>query len=185
MRKQNSPAAFGFARYDKGRLKKALNEVADKRSFLRLKAVLLFAEGMDIPLVAKLLDKSVQILYRWIRLYVKNHRPSDLLDAPRSGRPVTAPEITDKRILSGLKRNPLHLGYNTTVWTVALLSEHLCMRYGSNISPRTLRRRMKAAGLRFKRPGYVYAEKDPHRAQKKGGHRAKAKRNAPFSSTAL
>src|SRR5215210_7894243 len=100
MRKQRSPAAFGFARYDKGRLKKALNEVADKRSFLRLKAVLLFAEGMDIPLVAKLLDKSVQILYRWIRLYVKNHRPSDLLDAPRSGRPVTAPEITDKRILS-------------------------------------------------------------------------------------
>ena len=123
---------------------------------------------MDIPSAAKLFDKSVQIIYRWIRLYVKEHRPNDLLDAPRSGRPVSAQEITDKGILAELKRNPLHLGYNTTVWTVVLLAEHLRIRYGSSISARTLRRRMKAAGLRFKRPRYVYSEKDPHRSQKKG-----------------
>jgi len=168
MRKQNSPAALGFDRYDKGRLLKASKEVSDKRSFLRLKAVLLFAQGMNVQSAAKLFDKSVQIIYRWIRLYLKNHRPGDLLDAPRSGRPVCAQEITDKRILQELKRNPLHLGYNTTVWTVALLAQHLSLCDGSDISPRTLRRRMKAVGLRFKRPRYVYSEKDPHRAQKKG-----------------
>ena len=185
MRKQNSPAAFGFDRYDKGRLTRALKEVADKRTFLRLKAVLLFAQGMDIESVAKFVDKSIQVVYRWIRLYLKNHRPSDLFDALRSGRPVAAPKITDKRILAELKRNPLHLGYNTTVWTVALLAEHLTVRYGSSIAPRTLRRRMKAIGLRFKRPRYVYSEKDPHRAQKKGGYRQQAKRDVTFSGAAL
>jgi transposase len=168
MRKQIGPAGFGFDRYDKGRLKRALNKVSDKRSFLRLKAVLLFLEGTELPAVARLLDISVQIIYRWIWLYVKNHRPGDLLDAPRSGRPVAAPELSDECILKAVKQNPLHLGYNTTVWTVALLAEHLHTRYDSNISARTLRRRMKAAGLRFKRPRYVYSEKDPHRAQKKG-----------------
>ena len=168
MRKQNSPAAFGFDRYDKGRLQRALKEVSEKRIFVRLKAVLLFVQGMDIQLVATLLDKSVQIIYRWIKLYLKNHKPGDLFDAPRSGRPPAAREITDKRILRELKRNPLHLGYNTTVWTVALLTEHLNIRYGSSIAPRTLRRRMKQVGLRFKRPRYVYSEKDPNRAQKKG-----------------
>ena len=87
MRKQNSPAAFGFDRYDKGRLQRALKEVSEKRIFVRLKAVLLFVQGMDIQSVATLLDKSVQIIYRWVKLYLKNHKPGDLFDAPRSGRP--------------------------------------------------------------------------------------------------
>jgi transposase len=185
MRKRNSPTDFGFDRYDKGRLQRTLKSVSDKRTFLRLKAVLLFAQGMDISSVAKLFDKSVQILYRWIRLYLKNHKPGDLLEARRSGRPVAAQEITAARILEELKRNPLHLGYHTTVWTVALLAEHLNMLYGSSISPRTLRRRLKQMGLRCKRPRYVYSEKDPHRAQKKRSYRAKAKRDATFSDTAL
>ena len=168
MRKQKSPAELGFDRYDKGRLQRALKAVSDKRTFVRLKAVLLTSQGMDIASAAKLLDKSVQILYRWIRLYVKHHRPGDLLDAPRSGRPPAAREITDACILGELELNPLALGYHTTVWTVAVLARHLNSCYGSSIAPRTLRRRMKAMGLRFKRPRYVYSEKDPHRTQKKG-----------------
>ncbi|MDQ3843490.1 MAG: helix-turn-helix domain-containing protein [Bacteroidota bacterium] len=168
MRKQRSPAAFGFDRYDKRRLQKALKEVSDRRTFLRLKAVLLTVQGMNIQSVAKLLDKTPRAIYYWVRTYLENHSPSDLFEAPRSGRPVAAPKITDKRILLELKQNPLHLGYHTTVWTVALLAEHLNTCYDSNISARTLRRRMKAIGLRFKRPRYVYSEKDPNRTQKKG-----------------
>lgn len=185
MRIQKSPAAFGFDRYDKGRLQRVLAVVSDKRTFLRLKAVLLVAEGTAIAAVAKLLDRSVQIIYRWINLYVKTHRPSDLFDAFRPGRPLAAPAITPEGIIEALGHNPLHLGYQTTGWTVALLAEHLNGHYGSDISVRTLRRRMKEAGLRFKRPRYVYSEKDPNRAQKKGGHRPEAKGDAAFSGAAL
>ena len=168
MRKQNSPAAFGFDRYDKGRLQRAMQGISDKRSFLRLQAVLLTAQGENIQSVAKLLGKTRRAIYYWVRVYVENHRPGDLIDAPRSGRPIAAPEITDSCILEELHQNPLHLGYHSTVWTVALLAAHLNTRYGSDIAPRTLRRRMKAMGLRFKRPRYVYSEKDPNRTQKKG-----------------
>ena len=168
MRKQRSPAAFGFDRYDKGRLERALQEITDKRTYVRVKAVLLMAQGMDLQSVAKLFDKSLQIVYYWIRTYVKTHRPSSLFDAPRSGRPLAAQGITERQILRELKRNPLHLGYRTTVWTVALLAEHLSIRYGQKIGYWTLYRRMKEVGLRCKRPRYVYSEKDPHRAQKKG-----------------
>ena len=168
MRKQKSPSAFGFNRYDKGRLERATKSVSDKRTFLRLKAVLLTAQGINVQAVAKLLDKTPRVIYYWMKTYLKNHSPSDLFEGPRSGRPVTAQEITDKRILKELKRNPLHLGYNTTVWTVALLAEHLNVCYNTGIAPRTLRRRMKQMGLRCKRPRYVYSEKDPNRTQKKG-----------------
>jgi Winged helix-turn helix len=81
---------------------------------------------------------------------------------------VTAPQITAAHILQHLQCNPLQLGYRTTVWSVQLLAAHLSRQYGCPISSYTLRRRMKAMGLRCKRPRYFYEEKAPHRAQKKG-----------------
>jgi transposase len=168
MRLQQSPAEFGFDRYDKVRLRNALKKVTDKRTYLRFQAVLLVAQGMDIKEVARIVDKSVQIIYVWIASYLKQHRVQALFDGPRSGRPLSAEGITDKHILRELKLNPLDLGYYTTTWTVALLAEHLSNRYGTPIRPFTLYRRMKQIGLVCKRPRYVYSEKDPHRAQKKG-----------------
>lgn len=168
MRISKSPAELGFNRYDKPRLRRALHEVADKRTFLRLKAVLLVAQGLSINEVSKIIDKSAQIIYHWIGAYLKNHQVESLYDARRTGRPLAAKSVTDERIIRELRRHPLRLGYNTTVWTVELLANHLSQRYGCAISPRTLYRRMKQIGLRCKRPRYVYSEKDPHRAQKKG-----------------
>jgi transposase len=145
-----------------------LTEVSDKRTFVRLKAVLLCSEGVAIQAVAKLFEKSFQVVYHWVSRYLKHHNPADLFDASKSGRPRSAPCITDERIVRELKRNPLTLGYQTTVWTVAILAAHLSHRYGCEIRPFTLYRRMKEMGLRSKRPRYVYSEKDPNRTQKKG-----------------
>lgn len=166
MRKQKH--SVGLDRYDKVRLEKALEEVSDKRTFLRIQAILLLAQGMSIDSVVQIIHKSRRVIYYWLSTYLKSHQPVCLYDAPRKGRPLAAPAITDKRILKELKRNPLELGYNTNVWTVATLSKHLSLSYGCEIGPFTLYRRMKAMGLRSKRPRYVYSEKDPHRAQKKG-----------------
>lgn len=166
MRKQKHLAEFD--RYDKGRLERALQEVSDKRIYVRIHAVLLLAQGMSIDSVVEIIHKSRRVIYYWLSTYLRTHQPACLYDAPRKGRPVTAPAITGKRILKELKRNPLELGYNTNVWTVATLSRHLSQRYGCDIHPFTLYRRMKAMGLRSKRPRYFYSEKDPNRAQKKG-----------------
>jgi transposase len=168
MRKQKGPSAFGFDRYDTGRLHRAIAKATDTRIYIRLKAVLLIAQGEPISKVAKLFDKSKRVVYYWLTTYLKEHQPQALVDAFRSGRPPAAPSITDKRILTALKRNPLKLGYNTTVWTVALLARYLSEHYQCTIRPFTLYRRMKQIGLRCKRPRYLYSEKDPNRAQKKG-----------------
>jgi transposase len=118
--------------------------------------------------VAKLLGKSFQVVYLWVDAYLKTHSVEALFDAPKSGRPLSAPGITDARIVRELKKDPLALGYHTTVWTVKVLAQHLSLSYGCEIRPFTLYRRMKAMGLRSKRPRYVYSEKDPNRTQKKG-----------------
>lgn len=168
MRKSKTAFELGFTYHDKVRLQKAMQCVSDKRTFLRLKSLWLFVGGMKITEVAKLADKSRQIVYHWIHSYLTTHHTDSLKDAGRTGRPFSAPSITERRILAELKRNPMKLGYASNVWTVALLAHHLNQRYGCDIHPDTLRRRMKQTGLRFKRPRYVYSEKDPNRTQKKG-----------------
>jgi transposase len=169
MRRARTPHELGFDRYDRQRLTRALARATDLRFFRRVQAVLLLARGFSIPEAAQITATKPNAVYRWLRLYLRTYQPDSLRDALRSGRPRVASRITDARIVREFRRDPLRLGYNTTGWTVALLARHLGRKYDGPISVRTLRRRMRDLGLRWKRPRYVYADKDPHRAQKKGG----------------
>lgn len=168
MRIAKKATELGFKWVDRRRLANALKQVEDARSYRRLQAVLLVAKGHNINEVARLSGKRSQTIYNWVNLYLQNHAVESLFDCFRSGRPLSANAVTASRILSALKRDPLRLGYNTTVWTVPVLARHLSQRFGCEISSHTLRRRMKQIGLRWKRPRYVFAEKEPHRTQKKG-----------------
>jgi transposase len=168
MRRAKSPAELGFNGYDERRLKRALKRAVDKRTFQRVQAVLLVVQGRPITEVALIAGVSLQAVYTWVPRYLAAPQVSAPQDAPRSGRPRTAPPITSARILREVRRNPLRLGYRTTVWAVPLLAHRLRRCYQCNLSSYTLRRRMKALGLRCKRPRYASEEKEPHRAQKKG-----------------
>jgi transposase len=133
-----------------------------------VQAVLWVAQGDPSSAVAELTGVSGQTVYTWLQRSLACHQVAALVDAPRSGRPVTAPQSTATQILQHLRCNPLQLGYRTTVWSGKLLAAHLSRQYDCPITPPTLRRRMKALGLRCKRPRYFDEEKAPHRAQKKG-----------------
>ncbi len=167
MRRRRS-AANRFNKPDQWRLEKFLKQVVEARSYRRVKAVLLVATGVIVSKVAQIIGVSRPSIHGWVRRYLKRRAPEDLQDAPRSGRPLAARTITNARIACEFRRDPLRLGYNTTGWTVALLATHLSKRYGCKITARTLRRRMKQMELRWKRPRYVYSEKAPNIAQKKG-----------------
>src|SRR5712691_7117865 len=154
MRTPKNPAELGFNRYDAPRLKKALKRAADRRLFQRVQAVLWVAQGHAISEVAALTSVSAQTVYNWLKRYLERHQVGTLVDAPRSGRPWAATGITTARILQQLQRNPLRLGYRTTVWSVQLLAAHLRRQYHDPMNPHTLRRRMKGMGLQCKRPRY-------------------------------
>ena len=168
MRKQGVSLELGFTHHDIQRLKKAMKVAADKRYYLRLQAVLGIAQGMAATKICELIGSSLKSIYNYVNCYMRTHQVSSLWDAPRCGRPASASAITNSRIKAALQHNPLKLGYNTTGWTVAVLADYLHKKYQCSISNSTLRRRMKAMGLRFKRPRYVYVQKDPNRTQKKG-----------------
>lgn len=168
MRKITSPAEMGLTKHDLKRLATAMNQTSKASEFRRLQAVWLIAQGHTIADVAQLTHTPARSVYRWVEKYLENHSVTALEHSAGAGRPVSATRITRARMLRELRRNPLKLGYNTNVWTVALLAQRLSQVYACPITERTLRRRMKESGLVWKRPRYVFATKDPHRVQKKG-----------------
>jgi transposase len=168
MRKSATPSGLGFTAGDRLRLTHAMQRAGESRLFRRIQAVLLIAKAHSFRKAAEITGLSLSSVYKLVKRYLVSHQVEDFQDGERCGRPRVASAVTDSRLLRELRRNPLRLGYRTNVWTVELLAQHLSERYGCPINPHTLKRRMKQIGLRCKRPRYVYAEKDPHRAQKKG-----------------
>lgn len=140
----------------------------DVRLSRRLQAVRLVREGYDVAEAARLVGAGRRAVYAWVGAYLAAHRPADLADGPRSGRPPAAGAVTDARLVREFGRDPLRLGYMATEWTAPLLAGHLSRKYGCDLTPYTLRRRMTALGLAWKRPRHVFGDKDPHGPWKKG-----------------
>ena len=168
MRMARRTAGRSLGRHDVPKLGRALARVREVRVYRRVQAVLLRAAGRGHDEVSRITGLGRWAVCRWVRAYVASRRVGDLHDRPRSGRPKAAKRLTGARIAREYGRDPLRLGYMATEWTVPLLAEHLGAKYGCPVGRRTLRRRLRAMGLAWKRPRYVFHLKDPHGPQKKG-----------------
>ena len=166
-------AGFVFTRHDRRRLTAALGRVREVRHYRRLQAVLLVAEGHSVGATASLLKGSRRWVTKALARYRARRCPQDLAEGKHSGRPPRAPGLSAERLTALLQTDPMSLGYAAVGWTAPLLSAHLC-RCGEadSLCDRTMRERLHAADLAWKRPRYVFGQKEPHRAQKKGRSRA-------------
>lgn len=157
-----------FTHTDRRRLLRALETTRQARMYRRVEAVLCVAEGCSITESARRVRAARTSVERWVRRYLAARDPTALSDAPRAGRPRVAAQLTERRLAAALKRDPRTLGYRATTWTVALLARYCSERFACAISPRTLRRRLRECGYRWKRPRYLYSQRATHLAQKKG-----------------
>jgi len=137
------------------------------RTYRRLEAVLLVAEGTAIADTARQVRTSRRNVERWVERYLTTRDPHALGDQPRSGRP-RVPGLSERQLIAVLRRDPRTLGYQTATWTAPLLAAHCAERFRCAVSPRTLRRRLHEQGYRWKRPRNRYSERAAHLAQKKG-----------------
>lgn len=157
---------------ERTRLTAAMRKTPSARLLRRLQAVGLAAEGRAAKEIAAVVGASRRSVTYWLAAHraAPRRQPPAAALAPKVNRGCAAllPELTRERLLAEVERDPLALGYAATGWTVALLASHL-QRQGWKINEHTLRRRLRAFGLRWKRPRYAFAPPDPARAQKKVG----------------
>jgi transposase len=153
---------------DRKRLAAALEAARAARVYRRVEALLLVAEGQTVAEAARRCHVDRSSVHRWLGRYGAGRDATALADRPRSGRPRRSGRLTPRRLAAALARDPRRCGYRATSWTAPLLAHYLAARDGIAIGARTLRRRLHAAGYRWKRPRYVYAGRATHLAQKKG-----------------
>jgi transposase len=157
-----------FSRVDRRRLLQALAQAHEARLYRRLRAVAEVAEGESVAAAARRAHVARSTVHRWITRYLRERAPAALAEGGRSGRPRAAAALTDEGLRQLLTSDPRRFGYNVTTWTVPLLVAHLHAQ-GLVLSAHTLRRRIRAARFRWKRPRYVDRERAEHVGAKKGG----------------
>lgn len=109
-------------------LESLLRNQCGSRQYQRALGLLLLDEGGSAAEVAAELHVSRRTIYNWARrLEQRETLPVGLrlLDDVRSGRPPTARGIIDPLIEAVIDEDPRDHGYNSTVWTAALLRLYL------------------------------------------------------------
>jgi transposase len=167
-----SSGQTSFSGHDRRRLAAMLKRTSDVHLFRRVQAVLRVAEGDPIRSAARALRLSRRRVHRWVAVYLRRHQPEDLRDEPRTGRPREAEELDEAKLAELLAQDPRTLGYGATTWTAPLLTSYFQEECGCSVSERTLRRRLHEGGWRWKRPRYVFCEREAAVGQKKGAFAA-------------
>jgi transposase len=98
----------------------------------------------------------------------------------RSGRPPDKSQAVEMLVKQVMDTNPLDMGYRSPVWTAPLLGQHLKKTRNIQVNDRTIRRKLRDMGYRYKRPRYVLVRRSSTWRQSKGGCSAVLKDgNAP------
>jgi len=117
----------------------------------RLHAVLLVAEGLSCPEVAKLLGDGTRTVEYWINNFEK-HGLSGLVDEPRPGRKPKLNYDQYAEIEKVLRLPPSETGLSSNLWDGKTLSEFIMQQYGISLGVRQCQRMFRQFGFRYRKP---------------------------------
>src|SRR6266568_3425839 len=144
----------------------------DAKQLQRAQALLWLGEGAKVEEIASRLRVTRQVIYKWAsRLRTAQDRPigQRLADAARSGRPRSAQGIIDPFLAQVIDRDPREFGYQSTVWTAALLVVSLSDVHHRGVSPRSVSYALERLRIVWKRPRSDLARRSRTWRQAKGG----------------
>jgi transposase len=138
----------------------------------RLHGVLLVAQGMTCPEVAKLLGDAPRSVEYWVRGFEQNGL-AGLREGERSGRPSRLNEKQLKEINSALRQMPRDMGFGGNLWDGKTLAAWIAQRYKIDLGVRQCQRLFRQLGFRLRKPRPRIAQADPVRQK---AHKKNSKR---------
>ncbi len=134
----------------------------------RLHGVLLVAQGMTCPQVARLLGDGTRTVENWVRRFEEDGL-GGLTEGERSGRPRRLTERQLQQVGRVLRQPPQSVGLDTNLWDGKSLSAWIDEEYGIQLGVRQCQRLFRQLGFRLRKPRSLIAHADPlqHAAHKK------------------
>lgn len=128
-------------------------------SVVRQRAAQAVLEGMAVVDVAAAYCVNRKTVSRWVTRLV-NEGGAGLDRKTGSGRPRKLEELSEEELRSIVLRGALAFGYETDLWTVARLQRVITDEFQIPLSRNTVWRRLRDAGLTYRKPEREYYEID-------------------------
>ncbi len=138
----------------------------------RLHGVLLVAQGMTCPDVARLLGDAPRAVLYWVHRF-EAQGLAGLVEGARPGRPSRLSEKQMIGINRALRRKPREVGLSGNIWDGKTLGAWIYQQYGVQLGVRQCQRLFRQLGFRLRKPRPLLAQADPelHAAHKKNSKR--------------
>ena len=117
----------------------------------RLHGVLLVAQGMTCPEVAKLLGDAPRSVQYWLKRFEQDGL-AGLSEQERSGRPSSLNERQLAVIGRALRQAPVAHGLSGNLWDGKTLATFIEERYGISLGVRQCQRLFRQLGFRLRKP---------------------------------
>lgn len=146
-------------------LQQEIQRSEESRYDHRLHGVLLVAQGMTCPEVARLLGDSRRSVEYWVHRYDERGL-AGLTEGERSGRPRRLKEKQIQEINRVLRGKPSDAGMPVNLWDGKTLSAWIDKAYGIQMGVRQCQRLFRQLEFRLRKPRPVLARADPARQRK-------------------
>ncbi len=143
-------------------LQQEIQRSEESRYDHRLHGVLLVAQGMTCPEVARLLGDAPRSVEYWVHRYEREGL-SGLTEGDRSGRPCRLNEKQVREINRVLRAKPSDAGMRVNLWDGKTLSAWIEKTYGIQLGVRQCQRLFRQFDFRLRKPRPVLAGADPAR----------------------
>lgn len=146
-------------------LQQEIQRSEESRYDHRLHGVLLVAQGMTCPEVARLLGDSPRSVEYWVHRFQRRGL-GGLTEGERSGRPRRLNEKQFQEIDRVLRAKPSDAGMRVNLWDGKTLSAWIEKTYGIQLKVRQCQRLFRQMGFRLRKPRPVLARADAARQKK-------------------
>ena len=126
----------------------------------RLHGVLLVAQGMTCPEVARWLGDAPRSVEYWVSRFEKEGL-AGLLEGEKPGRPRRLSEKQMESVDRILRRSPREAGLGSNIWDGKTLSAWLEQKYHLRLGVRQCQRIFRQLGFRLRKPRPALAHADP------------------------
>src|ERR1700687_932656 len=146
-------------------LQQEIQRSEESRYDHRLHGVLLVAQGMTCPEVARLLGDAPRSVENWVHRFDQEGM-AGLTEGERSGRPSRLDEKQVKEINRVLRAKPSDAGMRVNLWDGKTLSAWIDKTYGVQLGVRQCQRLIRPFDFRLRKPWPVLRRAEPARQKK-------------------
>ncbi len=126
----------------------------------RLHGVLLVAQGMTCPEVARLLGDAPRSVEYWVGRFERDGL-AGLLEGERPGRPRSLNSKQLETVDRVLRRPPREAGLSGNIWDGKTLSTWIEQKYDITVGVRQCQRMFRQLGFRLRKPRPALAQANP------------------------